>query len=297
MMQSPWPAALVAAGGALILPLATSRGQTAPPGTDIHIADLRIATGRLTVGDAVNLTARPGYDNQPAFTPDGGALWYSSIGVEGQADVCRIELPAGPPKCVATTPESEYSPTPMPGGGISVVRVERDSTQRLWKLSETGQWSLVLREVRPVGYHAWVDADRVLVFLLGNPATLAVADRRDESARPAARNVGRSLHRIPGTTSLSFPQRVDTLWWVSRLDPATLGVTPVAPALLGVQDHAWLPDGTLLQARGNRLYRWTPGVPGWELIRVFTEPGLATISRLAVSPRGDRLALVGQEAR
>ncbi|HEX9755827.1 MAG TPA: hypothetical protein VGA42_08960, partial [Gemmatimonadales bacterium] len=77
----------------------------------------------------------------------------------------------------------------------------------------------------------------------------------------------------------------------------TLAVTPVAPALLGVQDHAWLPDGSLLQARGNRLYRWTPGRPGWELLRVFTEPGLASISRLAVTPKGDRLALVGLEAR
>jgi hypothetical protein len=287
---------MMAAGSALILPLAPVGGQATPPATDIHVAELRTVAGRLIVGEPANLTVRPGYDNQPAFTADGAAVWYTSIGPDGQADICRIELAPGARTCIAPSSESEYSPTPMPGGGISVVRVERDSTQRLWKLSETGEWSLVLRDVRPVGYHVWVDVDRVLVFLLGNPATLAIADRRNGSVRSVARNVGRSLHRIPGTASLSFPQRVDTLWWVTRVDPATLAVTPVAPALLGIQDHAWLPDGTLLQARGNRLYRWTPGLPGWELLRVFTEPGLATISRLAVSPRGDRLALVGQES-
>jgi len=268
-----------------------------PPGTDIHLVSLSSLAGRLHVGTARNLTERPGYDNQPAFSPDGATLWYTSIGPAGQADVCRVVLQRGERRCVETRSESEYSPTPMPGGGISVVRVEADSAQRLWRLDDAGQWSLILPQARPVGYHAWLDSDRVLLFLLGNPAVAVLANRTTGHMDTVARNVGRSLHRIPGTSTLSFPQRIDTTWWVMRFDPAGAGPDPVAPAPAGAQDHAWLPDGSLLMARGNRLYRWTSGTVGWELLHAFSEPGLQRISRLAVSPAGDRLALVGQESR
>ena len=42
-----------------------------PPATDIYLADLRVAQGRVTVGPPVNVTVRPGYDNQPFFLPSG----------------------------------------------------------------------------------------------------------------------------------------------------------------------------------------------------------------------------------
>src|SRR5512136_2033348 len=102
-------------------------GQTAPPGTDVFLVKLTQVGGRLAVGDPANLTSRPGYDNQPAFTPDGAAVLYSTIGADGHADVCRIVLATHQRRCWETTPESEYSPAVAPQGGISVVRVERDS--------------------------------------------------------------------------------------------------------------------------------------------------------------------------
>ena len=47
------------------------QAAAAPPATDIYLADLRVADGRVQVGTPVNVTARPGYDNQPFFLPDG----------------------------------------------------------------------------------------------------------------------------------------------------------------------------------------------------------------------------------
>jgi hypothetical protein len=43
-----------------------------PPATDIFLADLAVADGRFAVSAPRNLTARDGYDNQPAFSRDGG---------------------------------------------------------------------------------------------------------------------------------------------------------------------------------------------------------------------------------
>ena len=49
-------------------------GQTAPPSTDIFLVDVLKRGGQLALGTPVNITFRPGYDNQPSFTPDGKSL-------------------------------------------------------------------------------------------------------------------------------------------------------------------------------------------------------------------------------
>ncbi|HXJ31465.1 MAG TPA: hypothetical protein VNG35_12540, partial [Gemmatimonadales bacterium] len=63
-----------------------------PPGTDIWVADLTIRDGRVNVGKPLNVTARPGYDNQPAFLPDGSGFLYTRIGADGQADMWRYDF-------------------------------------------------------------------------------------------------------------------------------------------------------------------------------------------------------------
>ncbi len=283
-------AALFAVG---CVPLVAAAAQV--PGTDIHLVELRVSAGRLEFGTPRNVTSRPGYDNQPAFTAGGDTLLYTTIGADGQADICRLPLPDGRPACLVSPATSEYSPTPAPGGGVSVVRVEPDSTQRLWRLAVDGGAELLLAGVRSVGYHAWMDADRLLLFVLGDPPTLQVADRRSGEVRVVGRDVGRSLHRIPGQAAMSFPQRSGDAWWITRLDLADLRLTPLIEAPGDAQDHAWLPDGTLLAASGNRLYGWGPGATGWALLAAFEAPALARITRIAVHPDGRTLALVGQE--
>jgi hypothetical protein len=64
--------------------------------------------------------------------------------------------------------------------------------------------------VKPVGYHAWADDHTLALFVLGQPATLQIADTRTGTARVIARDIGRSIQRIPGSTpvsSISFVQR------------------------------------------------------------------------------------------
>src|SRR5881394_3042302 len=116
---------------ALIATTAGLRAQQ-PPSTDIFLAPLSIEDGRPVIGSPVNVTNRPGYDNQPSFTPDGHALLFTSIHDDGQSDIYRYDLATKEITRVTNTPESEYSATVMPGNQrFSVVRVEMDSTQRL----------------------------------------------------------------------------------------------------------------------------------------------------------------------
>ncbi len=283
---------------ALLLPLlcvlaAVPAAAQAPPGTDIWLIawqDLRAAPE-----NARNLTDRDGYDNQPFFTPDGTRLLYTS-GRGEQTDVYRLDPATGVSEQVTDTPESEYSPTPLPTGeGFSVVRVEADGRQRLWRFTPDGRDpALLLEAVQPVGYHAWADAYTVALFVLGEPPTLQQADVRSGQADTLARNVGRSLHRVPGTSRVSFVHKTeeDGPWIVKTLDPATGAVTAVVETLPGREDYAWRPDGTLLMADGAVLFQWTPQSDAWHPLADFTAAGLTNITRLAVSPDGALVALV-----
>lgn len=285
---------------ALTLALAALQG---PPGTDIYLAPLRDVQGRVQVGTPSNATHRPGYDNQPFFLSQGDAFLYTSI-VDGQADIFRLEISAQRTTRVTATPESEYSPTPLPdGSGFSTVRVEADSTQRLWRFDWDGSHpALVLKDVKPVGYHAWGDAHTLALFVLGTPATLQVADTRTGAAKPVASDIGRGVQRIPGggrggRAAVSFVQKsADSVWTVTELDVATGRTRPLVRALRGVDQYAWTPNGTLLMAQGAKLYQWRPERgPEWEEVADFTAAGLRNVTRLAVSPRGSQLALVAAD--
>jgi hypothetical protein len=279
----------------------------APPDTEIYLAPLKIANGSVEVGAPVNITSSPGYDNQPSFTPDGAAVLFTSIrGGATQSDIFRYDIGSREISRVTQTPESEYSPTTMPGGGgISVVRVEADGTQRLWSIRPSGpkiEAAVLLADIKPVGYHAWADDHTLALFVLGQPATLQLADTRTGTARTIASDIGRSIQRIPGSgrvSDISFVQRErdgDAVrLTIKRLNTATAEVTSITPAVPGSReaDTAWTPDGTLLMVKDAVLYSWRTGQTGWKEAASLERLSLPGVTRLAVSPAGDYLALVG----
>ena len=271
-----------------------------PPSTDIFLVEVVSREGLWRFGRPRNVTSREGYDNQPHFTPDGNALLYTSIREDRQADIYRFDVrPGGAQTRVTMTKEDEYSPTPMPGGQyISVVRVEADKTQRLWKFPRSGgEPSLVLENVKPVGYHAWADEQTLALFVLGTPNTLQLADARTGKAETILGNVGRSLQRVPDRSAFSFVHKVsDAEWLIKSFDLKTRAVNTLAPTLPAAEDYVWTPDGrALLMAKGSKLFMRRLGPDAdWTEVADFTADGLKEITRLALSPKGDRLALVAR---
>ena len=282
----------------------------APPDTEVYLARLTVSGDRITVGAPTNISNSPGYDNQPSFSPDGASLYFTSArgerpaGAAAQMDIYRYVLASKLTEAVTRTPESEYSATVTPDGErISVIRVEGDGTQRLWSFTTAGNDpKLVLTDIKPVGYHAWLDANTLVLFVLGQPATLQVADVRTGIARVAARDIGRSLQRMPGG-GVSYVQRgADAgarTMTISSLQmengkPVTATITSVAPAASD-EYVVWTPDGVLLMAAGGKLYSWRPGRE-WTPIADLASLNLTGVSRLAISPKGDWLALVAQSA-
>jgi hypothetical protein len=272
------------------------------PESEIHVAPLRVRDGVVSVGPATNVTNRPGYDNQPSFTPDGGAILYTSQR-DGQTDIFRYDLRARTTTQLTRTPESEYSPSVGPDGrSMTVVRVELDSTQRLWRIpfDERARATVLLRDVKPVGYYAWADQRTLALFVLGagdQPNTLQIARVGTDRTDTVMTGIGRSLHRIPGTGSVSFLHAAAAPRVINALDPATQAVRRVAQPLLGSEDFAWVNAQLLVMARDGRLFQHAAG-PGVEPAADWREVGVLAagtqVTRLAVSPRADWLAFVTQ---
>jgi dipeptidyl aminopeptidase/acylaminoacyl peptidase len=300
---SPAQAAAPTQGAAPAQPAAPAR-----PSTDVFVAPLKVSGAAVTIGSPVNISSSTGYDNQPSFTPDGASILFTSVrGDAKQSEIYRFDFGAGAGTLtrLTETAESEYSPTVTPDGKhFSVIRVEGDGTQRLWQFTIDGKSpSLVLTDVKPVGYHAWTDDRTLALFVLGKPATLQVADRTTGAATTIAHDIGRSIQRIPGRNTVSFVWRevpaggnTATLS-IRELDPKTRAVTPLVSAVAGATeaDLAWTPDGLLLMAHNGALYGWRRGDATWTRVADLAALGLTGVSRMAVSPKGDRIAFVANQ--
>lgn len=302
----------------------------APPATDIYLAPISITSdGRPVVGKPVNVTNRPGYDNQPSFTPDSHGILFTSIHEDGQSDIYRYDLATKAIARVTSTPESEYSATVMPGGQrFSVIRVERDSAQRLWSFALDGSDpQLLIPPVKPVGYHAWIDPDNLALFVLGSPNALVHFDLRSSHVDTLARDIGRSLSPLVGGGGFSFTARdtsgslkLRTMSW-----PYTT-TAEVATLPKGTEDIVWLARDVILSASGSKLISLRPTVgsmgstttpaaplppsapgatgaapapppsPEWHDVVDLAADGLTRISRLAVSQDGHWLAIVAVPA-
>jgi WD40-like Beta Propeller Repeat len=269
--------------------------QQAPPATDIFLAPISIsAEGRPVIGKPVNVTNRPGYDNQPAFTLDSKSILFTSIHDDGQADIYRYDLGPKTVTRVTSTPESEYSATIMPGGQrFSVIRVERDSSQRLWSFAFDGSDpQLLVPTVKPVGYHAWIDPDNLALFVLGTPNALVHYDLRSGHVDTLARNIGRSLAPTIGGGGFSFTAhdsgvvKLKTMAWPYQT------TTDVATLPPGSEDIVWLAHDLVLSSNGSKLVSWKTGTKEWLDAVDLAPTGLSRISRLAVSQDGKWLAIV-----
>ena len=281
---------------AALVTLTFSSTLRAQGGTDIWVVTFNDVGGHVSVGRPQNVTRRGGYDNQPAFSVDGKAIYYTSVRDDAQADIWRVPVAGGATTRVTETPESEYSAMPTPDGlHLSVIRVERDSTQRLWRFPlDGGSPSLVLRALRPVGYHVWVGEHTLGTFVLGSPNALVLSDTRTERADTLARNIGRALVKVRGRDAFTFLQVGGDTAWISEVDVRTRQVRRVAPAPPRADYHLWTPSGQLIVATGSRL--WIRVSDRWDLLADFAELGVRGISRLALSPGGDRLAFVAEDA-
>ena len=300
----------------LILAVAviSTPAQQAPPPTEVYLMALPLEPNeRGKPLKWINISNSPGYDNQPSFLPDSSALLFSSNRDGKQTDIYRYDIAGKALKQVTNTPEAEYSPTMTPDGKtFSVIRVEADGAQRLWSfdLASGANPRLVLENVKPIGYHAWIDATHLALFILGAgqgaPATLQIADTKTGTAEVAATGIGRSVLLRPGAGTVSYITTGATRM-VREYDPAKHASRDLFAPLEGSQDAAWGRNGgALWMANGVEVFGHVvdPAASSWRplfnLVGPSADPNspkVSGITRMAISPDGRWLAFVAEPAK
>jgi hypothetical protein len=268
------------------------------PSADTSSTDIYLLS--LDGKEISNITNRRGYDNQPSWENKNRILYTSEH--NRQTDIYDIDFSFNRINRVTDTPEREYSPALTPDGkAISVVRVEADSAQRLWRFPKTERPpSVILPEVRPVGYYAWLDTSTVALFVLGNPNTLQIGNTTTGRARVVTTNIGRSLQRVPGGRRASFVQREGTTWVLKTVDPEaradlTFRIDRIGPLPDSAEYVVWKADKELYTAAGSRIFRMKLPDTRWQVLVDLGPKGIRRISRLAISPNGSSLAFVADD--
>ena len=256
--------------------------------TDVYLIDLT-----RDHSTPINISRNPGYDNQPSFW-DNDYLLYTRTRA-GQTDIVRYHLNSKKTEWLSDTPQgSEYSPLRIPeSDAFSAIRLDTTGLQRLYRYDNKGLSSLIHPNLK-IGYHRWISATSLLCTVLVEDHMNLMLVLPDKSSTLIAEKVGRSLHRIPNTKQFSFIQQKEGKSVLSSFDPTTQLIQNLLTLPEGVQDVAWLASGTLIFGKGNTLFQWDPTTTAevgiWKKLE-----GINNISRLALSPNGKLLALVGEE--
>ena len=273
-----------------------SFAQTA---SEIYLFDLSIKKDKVSISNPVNITNHKGYDNQPSFHPDKTIIFYSSFNDDGRSDIRSYDYKTKQTKSITETTEKEYSPVVTLDKQYLSCIIQRDNgAQDLGKYPIEGGEPLVLIDNLTVGYHVWADNSHLGLFVLGTPNKLYYYTLPTKKDVIIEENIGRSLHKVPGESAMSFVHKVsDKEWLIKKLNTETMKVSNVAVTLTGKDDLCWLPDGKIMMSDGAKLFYLQPDKgQNWNVVEIESgEAVLKGASRLAVSANGKKVAIVVNE--
>ena len=269
------------------------------PATDIYLFDLSIKKDKVSISNPINITNHKGYDNQPSFHPEKTIIYYSSTNDDGRTDIRSYDYKSKQTKSITQTTEKEYSPTVTPDGQYLSCIIQRDNgAQDLGKYPIDGGEPIVLIDNLIVGYHVWADNSHLGLFVLGTPNTFHYYLLPMKKDATLGENIGRSLHRIPGESAISFVNKASEKEWViKKLQTETMQISNLGTTLNGSEDLSWLPDGKIVMSDGTKLFYLQPDKgQNWNAVEIESGANvLKGVSRLAVSANGKKLAVVVTE--
>ncbi len=271
-------------------------------GTEIFLLDMKVKDKTITLSNPVNITNHKGYDNQPYFSPDGTLLYFTSDRDTTNTDIKIYNYKTGTTSFLTNTPENEYSATVTPDGKFISCIIARKIpfAQDLGKYPVGGGEPVILVNNLVVGYHAWLDNNKLLLFVLDSNRhnSLHYYDLRNKEGIVIAKNPGRSLWKIPGQNAMSFVDKTDSLSWkIKKLDIASMQISEIGPTLLKKEDMTWTSSGMIIMSDGSSLFSLQPGSgEGWQKINIVNNnPSIQGITRLAVNADNSKSAIVVRE--
>lgn len=265
--------------------------------TEVYVFDIAPAYEGLELLNARNISKNEGYDNQPSFISNEMLVFAGNN--DGQTDISEYNLNSKLQKWINKKTEGgEYSPQKFPSNeDIAAVRLDKDGLQRLYQYnSKTGNSSEIIKDLQ-VAYFVFYNDKKMLATVLdGDKMDLVMIDLLTKTADTLFYNAGRSLQKVPKTSSMSYSLVNEE----GNLDLYLLDMNSyesffICELPIGIQDYVWINDTQILVGSGNKLYMYdTLGEGEWARVASLEEYGVKNISRMAVSPDGKKLAVVGE---
>ena len=274
----------------------TSINLIAQMNTEVYLCDIKSEYGGLIIYNFQNISNDEGYDSQPSFASNNQVLFAGNKA--GQTDIALYDISEKTKSWFNKTTEGgEYSPIQIPGSNskVSAVRLDPDGLQRLYLYDNNSEETIELIEGLQVAYYNFYNAETIIASVLSDDnLDLVFSDLKVKKIDTFMRNVGRSIHRVPNSKTMSYTsvneEKNQDLY---LLDMETIESFFVCQLPIGIQDYAWLNDSQILIGSGNKLYIYDTFLNSdWEEVADLSAHNIKDITRLAVSPDGQRLSLV-----
>lgn len=265
------------------------------PETDIFIAEMQKKSGQWQFSQPINMTKKAGYDNQPFFTKDGNAFYFTGIHDDTtQSELYVCDLLKREVKKFTRTKTSEYSPQLTPDGqGISVVRVDADSGQRLYVIPvNEARIANHIDKTDSVGYYCWLQDSTVAMFILGNPNYLVVLHTNTGQKIRIDDSIGRCLKMDKNRTALYYVKKHDEKSSeIRKLNLNDYSTEIICKTVPGSEDFEFLPDGSLVMGSKGKLMIRDTSSNEWLELADFTST-VSDFYRITTDPTGRFIALV-----
>lgn len=265
--------------------------------TEVHVFDITKENDNYFLKNGKNISNNKGYDSQPYFFDTSRVIFASTR--NGNTDIALYDLNQNSPNIyyISDTNGGEYSPQRIPkSSNVSAVRLDKDGLQRFYSYNYKTKKSKELIPNLKVAYPTWFDKNTVAaVSIVNDSLELFICDLKKETNISVAKNVGRSVHRIPNTDLISFISNENEKYGLLKsVNPKTKEIKTIT-SVGKSKDVTWLPNGTLLIANGNSIYKFVPKKDKYPtLFFSFSDENINNISRMAVNKKGTKIAIVAE---
>lgn len=263
------------------------------PETDIWLAELnKKESGKIL--KAINITNRPGYDNQPSFSENGKGIYFTSIHEDKQADIYFYRINNKKIQQLTTTKESEYSPNESPiKNSISVVSVLQDSSQVI-QLLDLKTYSVIaspISMVDSIGYYNFLNTDTVLYYKLTSPHSLRYHVLSNGNDGFLCENPCRTFRTINRSSFIyGIKDSVSTAYYIYdvRLQKAVL----FASIKSVNEDMIWHPTLGLLVSDKSNILQYDTNQRQWKVLYDLSSFGIKKITRFCFDKKNKVLCFV-----
>lgn len=275
------------------------------PNTEVFLFDLNTENDTFQLSNFKNISNNIGYDNQPSFLNDSTILYVGTR--NNQTDIVKYSISDNSKEWLSNTNGSEYSPIKIPlQNAISAIRLEENGEQKLYRYDLLNEDVDLLVDDVIVGYQLWMRRNILISSTLqGDILNLTLTDFDSKTHTNIDTNVGRSLVKIPFHIPLNVrlsyvPDRFGYIdkklspWNIMSYDINNGQKEKIVELLPNVEDFTLI-DSKIVIAKGSQLFVFQKGkMLTWKKIANLDTFGITNITRLAVSPDGKKLAVVGE---